>query len=202
MMRRDDRPGNYFLLALPAGTLTSLVSPPELTASSAIVFEDALLLESYPFVGSSVSVIGLCESPIEGTYFVADARTGGVLSFDALRRTTRSQPVIHAPKDMALLWFGSLGPTAARYGAYLRREDGSGLLLIFQPVCSNGYVECVLCVCLEPIVCAYTHGREYCRARGHVPPPPRFLEANAKSLIFTIGALPRFITFAYCPPLF
>ena len=30
------------------------------------------------------------------------------------------------------------------------------------------------------------------------PPPPRFLEANVKALIFTIGAPPpRFITFAY-----
>ena len=29
--------------------------------------------------------------------------------------------------------------------------------------------------------------------------PPRFVEANVKSLIFTIGA-PRFITFAYCAP--
>ena len=127
-------------------------STPELTASSAIMFEDAHLQSTYSFVGSSVSVIGLCESPNEGTYFVADARTGGVLSFDARRGTTRSQPVFHAPKDMTLLWFGSLGPTAARYGAYLRREDGSGLVLILQPVCSNGYVECVLSVCLEPIV--------------------------------------------------
>ena len=30
--------------------------------------------------------------------------------------------------------------------------------------------------------------------------PPRFLEADVKSLIVTIGAPPRFITFAYCAP--
>ena len=124
-------------------------SAPKLTASRDIVFEDALLLETYPFAGSSVSVIGLCESPNESTYFMADARTGNVLAFDARRRTTRSQPVFHAPKDTTLLWFGSLSTTAARYGAFLRREDGSGLVLILQPVYSNGYVKCgfVLCVC-------------------------------------------------------
>ena len=31
---------------------------------------------------------------------------------------------------------------------------------------------------------------------GHVP--SRFLKANVKSLIFTIGAPPDFIAFAYC----
>ena len=36
------------------------------------------------------------------------------------------------------------------------------------------------------------------RARGDTC-PPRFLEANVKSLIFTIDA-PRFITFTYCAP--
>ena len=34
------------------------------------------------------------------------------------------------------------------------------------------------------------HGREVCRARGESRGPPRFLEANVKSLIFTIGAPP------------
>ena len=37
------------------------------------------------------------------------------------------------------------------------------------------------------------HGREYCRhgeARAH---SPRFLEANIKSLIFTIGAPPQIL---------
>ena len=34
------------------------------------------------------------------------------------------------------------------------------------------------------------HGHPVCRARGATCPPPRFCEANVKSLILTIGAPP------------
>ena len=34
------------------------------------------------------------------------------------------------------------------------------------------------------------HGRPVCRARGVKCPPPRFCEANVKSLLLTIGASP------------
>lgn len=111
--------------------------------------EPAQLVESYSFEGAaglapgagkaSVMIVGFCESPVAGKYFVADARAvtapgsgaGAVLSFNARRRT--SKPVFHAPKHHTLLWFGAVGTTSTRYAAYLRLEDGAGVVFILEP---------------------------------------------------------------------
>ena len=121
------------------------------SAASASASEPAKHVENYSFDRSAglaggaaaMMVVGFCESPVAGKYFVADARSvsgsgplsgsgsGVVFSFNARRQTVK--PVYHTPKHHTMLWFGAVGTTATRYAAYMRLEDGSGVVFILQP---------------------------------------------------------------------
>ena len=121
---------------------------------ASVASEPAKQVDSYSFDGAtglaggaggaaSMMLVGFCESPVAGKFFVADARSvsgsgllsssgsGAVFSFNARRRTAK--PVFHAPKHLTMLWFGAVGTTATRYAAYLQLEDGSGVVFILQP---------------------------------------------------------------------
>ena len=102
---------------------------------------------------ASMRLVGFCESPVAGKYFVADGRSmsgsscfseesgsGTVFSFNARRLTTR--PVFHAPEHHTLLWFGAVSSTTTtRYTAYLQYEDGSGVVFVLKPCTQNVYYE-------------------------------------------------------------